>query len=87
MMHPVTREELERLVKGDFIDRAGIKNKILARPDPLEVLEAYTYHRYIKNQICEKGLDEYWEIRTIITELHENPDAVIARGKKEGWYP
>jgi hypothetical protein len=56
-------------------------------PDPLEVLEKWRDHTkynvdpHDKSDWCELWFEE----SSIIKELRTNPDAVIARGKEEGW--
>ena len=56
-----------------------LKDEVLTRPDPLEVLE-----KWRATQI--NSYEGLWKMETsFIKELRDNPDAVIARGKKEGW--
>jgi hypothetical protein len=86
--HPVTKEELEQLMSWSthkspdvclYERRMEILRKVATRPDPLEVLE-----KWRATQI--NSYEGLWKMETsFITELRTNPDAVIARGKSEGW--
>jgi hypothetical protein len=63
---------------------ANALEEVLARPDPLEVLEKWMN---CKDAIfTEDGTTmKVWQIIDLVKELRTNPDAVIARGKEEGW--
>jgi hypothetical protein len=77
MMHPVTKEELEQIREFAYNDNcitiSRMVDTVLARPDPLEVLRSWLRVH------PEQG------ITTLIRQLQDNPDAVIAKGKAEGW--
>lgn len=63
----------------------SLMDEVLSRPDPLALLEAYTYNRYLKNEILKDGLEEHCEIREVIKRLEYDPEAVREQGIKEGW--
>ena len=61
---------------------ATLLDEVLARPDPLEVLEKWTHNA----APLLDGWEEQWnEYKSILEDIRTNPDAVIKRGKSEGW--
>jgi predicted N-acyltransferase len=66
---------------------------VISRPDPLEMLEAWTQHEYDKLQNCD-GYEEiidflknlvYYQ-KKVIKQLRTNPAAVREQGIKDGWW-
>jgi hypothetical protein len=58
-------------------------DEVLARPDPLEVLEKWREYRF--GLVPFDSPDMLISESEIISDLKTNPDAVIAKGKVEGW--
>jgi hypothetical protein len=78
--YPVTKEELEQIRFG--CDATKMMNEVLARPDPLTLLEAWR-----KWSVSNVKLSEMWVEETlIINEIRNRPEAVREQGIKEGWW-
>jgi hypothetical protein len=61
----------------------ALMNKVIARPDPLEVLIKWREHSV--GDTRHLSLYEIEKEDEIIKALRTNPGAVINRGKEEGW--
>ena len=77
-------------VDGIFCQCEGVdelNKRILTRPDPLALLEAWREHE--KNRTCTNALDFcdlYFDESQFIASLRTNPEAVRQQGIKEGWW-
>ena len=84
--HPVTREELDMIQNQNHYWKQRTIDTVLARPDPLEVLEKWAW--FTKDNLDYGYYEDtvyISEMQKFIQEYRTNPDAVIARGKEEGW--
>lgn len=88
--HPVTREELEKLMSWStnkspqvcqYERRLEILKRIEARPDPLELLE-----KWLRVQYELSGEIDISKVRVFVKRLRTNPEAVREQGIQEGWY-
>lgn len=86
--HLVTKEEIGEILENayDLPIMHDLMEKILTRPDPLEVLEKWAIATHDNLDYAYYDDTVYVsDLQKIIKQLSTNPGAVIKRGKDEGW--
>jgi hypothetical protein len=77
--YPVTKEELEQIRYG--CDATKMMEEVLARPDPLALLEAW------RKKPLFILIAKRWDMEQgIIRKLRNNPSAVREQGIRDGWW-